>query len=427
MRSTTRAAIVTMCAIVAMGLATVPAHAATPGQLDKFFSGDGKQTTFSRGGTGYAVAIDGNDRIVVAGYTLSGQTDLAVARFLPNGTPDTSFGGDGRITTDLGGTDYGFDIAIHPDGGIVVVGERDTASGSKAAVVRYLPRGKRNKDFGGGDGIVLTSFGKKYQGANAVVIGASGNITIGGFTSNGSTAKWALARYGPRGVLDKSFGGDGKVTVDLSPADERINDMVIAEGGRVVAAGYAEAGITPRFAVAKFQLNGALDKDFGHKGANMVDVSKGADIALGLGQGADGSLVAVGHAANGGRDDWGLAAFGPNGRLNDHFGGDGIRLLELGPQYEFASGTAVQPNGRVVVVGRASRKNSGDDFGVFRLKPNGAYDNNFSNDGRAYVNFFGGSDTARSVVLQANGKIVVAGEATDHGKRRMAVARLVGR
>ncbi len=64
-----------------------------------------------------------------------------------------------------------FDVAIHPDGGIVVAGERDTAAGSKAAVVRYLPRGKRNKDFGGGDGIVLTSFGKKYQGANAVVIG----------------------------------------------------------------------------------------------------------------------------------------------------------------------------------------------------------------------------------------------------------------
>ena len=181
---------------------------------------------------GYAVAIDGNDRIVVAGYTLTGQTDLAVARFLPNGTPGHELrSGTGASSPTSVAPTTGSTSRSIPTAASWWRASAIPRAGSKAAVVRYLPRGKRNKDFGGGDGIVLTSFGKKYQGANAVVIGASGNITIGGFTSNGSTAKWALARYGPRGVLDKSFGGDGKVTVDLSPADERINDMVIADGG----------------------------------------------------------------------------------------------------------------------------------------------------------------------------------------------------
>ena len=428
MHRVVRSALVLVGAAVAAGLVGVPARAATPGQLDRFFSGDGKQTAFPGGGTGYAVAIDGNDRIVVAGYTLTGRTDVALARFLPNGKPDKSFGGDGRVVTDLGGTDYAFDVAIHPDGGIVVAGERDTRQGSRAAVVRYLPKGKRNRDFGGGDGIVLTGFGKKYQGANAVVVGASGNITIGGFTSNGSTAKWALARFGPHGVLDRHFGGDGKVTVNLAQADEQINDMVIADGGRIVATGYAASGITPRFALARFLLNGSLDKRFGKKGGvNLVEVSKGSDIAFGLGQGTDGSLYAAGYAQNRSHDDWAVVAFGANGRLNQRFANDGIRVLPMGPRYEFAYGAAVQPNGRIVVVGRAARKGSGDDLGVFRLKPDGAFDKNFSADGRAYVNFFGGIDTGRDVVLQANGKIVVAGEATDHGTRRMAVARLIGR
>jgi uncharacterized delta-60 repeat protein len=427
-----RSLVVVVCATAILGCVAGTALAgtalaATPGRLDRFFSGDGRQTAFIRGGIGYAVAIDGHDRIVVAGYTLTRHTDLALARFLPNGTPDDSFGGDGRVTTDLGGSDYAFDVAIHPDGGIVVAGERDTRHGSRAAVVRYHPKGARNRDFGGGDGIVLTSFGKRYQGANAVVIGASGNITIGGFTSNGSTAKWALARFGPRGVLDKDFGGDGKVTVDLAPADEQINDLAIADGGRVVATGYAASGITPRFALARFLLSGSLDKRFGRRGGvNLVDVSKGSDIAFALGQGSGGSLVAAGYAQNRRHDDWAIVAFGPRGRLNQHFGGDGKRVLQLGPRYEFAYGTAVQPNGKVVVVGRATRKGSGDDMGVFRFKPNGDYDRNFSGDGRAFVNFFGGSDTGRDVVLQSNGKIVVAGDATDHGTRRMAVARLVG-
>ena len=414
-------------AMPVVDVAAVSARAPEPGQLDPTFAGDGKRTTFTRGSTGYAVAIDENDRIVVAGYSLTGQTNLAVARFLPNGMPDTSFSRDGQVTTDLGGTDYAFDVAIHPDGGIVVAGERDTATGSRAALVRYLPRGKRNRDFGGGDGIVLTSFGKQYQGANAVVVGASGNITIGGFTSNGSTARWALARFGPRGTRDRSFGGDGRVTVDLAPADEQINDLVLAEQGRIVAAGYAAGGTTPRFAIAKFRLNGSLERGFGHRGTNLVDLSAGSDIAFGLAEADDGSLLAAGYAENGGRDDWGLAAFGSRGRLERRFGGDGIRILQLGSQYEFAYGAAFQPNGKIVVVGRSSRAGRGDDFGVFRLKDNGAFDKSFGGDGRAYISFFGRSDTARDVVLQPNGKVVVAGEATDGRIRRMAVARLVGR
>ncbi len=64
---------------------------------------------------------------------------------------------------------------------------------------------------------------------------------------------------------------------------------------------------------------------------------------------------------------------------------------------------------------------------MFRLKDNGAFDKSFGGDGRAYISFFGRSDTARDVVLQPNGKVVVAGEATDGGIRRIALARLVGR
>ena len=131
------------------------------------------------------------------------------------------------------------------------------------------------------------------------------------------------------------------------------------------------------------------------------------------------------QVANGGNGDWGVLRYGPNGRLDDTFSRDGIRILAFGPEYEFARSIVAQPNGRIVVVGRI-RRNDDDRFGIVRLKPNGAYDRNFSKDGRAAVGFGGGTDTARSVVLQDNGKIVVAGEATDRGSRRFAVVRLLG-
>jgi uncharacterized delta-60 repeat protein len=156
----------------------------------------------------------------------------------------------------------------------------------------------------------------------------------------------------------------------------------------------------------------------------VTDVANGTDTAYGVTEQADGKLIVVGHVANGGKADWGVLRYGPNGRLDETFHGDGIRILSFGPDYEFAQASAVQSNGRIVVVGRI-RRSGEDHFGVVRLKPNGAYDLSFSKDGRVIVNFAGGDDTARDVALADNGRIVVAGEGFDRGSRRFAVARLL--
>ena len=403
------------------GLA-MPAHA-DPGKLDTFFSGDGKATAFANGATGYAVAIDEKDRIVVAGSTQGAHPNFAVARFLPNGSPDTEFSKDGRVTANLGGADYAFDLAIQDDGKIVVAGERDTKSATSFAIVRFLPKGGLDKDFGGGDGIVLTDFGKRYQGANAVVVYPSGNIAAGGFASNGSTGRWAIARYGPRGVLDKEWGKDGRVTVDLSSSDEAIRDLLFVPGGKLVATGYAETNLTPKFAIARFRPKGDLDPNFGNKGVNLTDVSKGSDIGYGSALQEDGKIVLVGYANEGGKADWGLVRYGPNGHLDKTFGGDGKVVTKNSGEYEFASGVAIQSNGRIVVAGRAWRSGTGDNFAVFRYKPNGILDKSWSGNGKTFTDFGSGNDTARDVAIQSNGKIVVAGDGQVDAKHRFAVAR----
>ena len=101
---------------------------------------------------------------------------------------------------------------------------------------------------------------------------------------------------------------------------------------------------------------------------------------------------------------------------------NGKKRREQMEQLQQAS--AVQSNRRIVVVGRI-RRNDDDQFGIVRLKTNGDYDRSFSDDGRLIVDFDGGSDTARDVALQANGRIVVAGEGTDRGRRRFGVVRLL--
>ena len=417
-----RSLVTAMSALVVLtGVGT--SAVAAPGKLDTMFSGDGHATAFPKGATGYAVAIDAKGRIVVAGYTLSANTRIAVARFRPNGTLDPNFGeGDGRVATDLGGTDYAFDVAIGPSGRILVAGTRERRSGSRMAVAALTRRGALNRSFSS-DGVAYVSFGKRFQSANALTITGAGKIVLGGSTSNGSTSRWALARLNPDGSRDRSFGGDGRVTLDLSRSGEQINDLTPVPGGKIVAVGSVESGLSPRIAIARLSPGGAPDRTFGKRGVKLTNVGNGADTAYGVTRQPDGKLVVVGHVANGGKADWGVLCYGANGRRDPTFHGDGIRILRFGPDYEFAQASAVQSNARIVVVGRIRRSNN-DQFGVVRLKANGSYDLSFSTDGRLAVDFDGGSDTARDVVLQANGKIVVVGEATVGGTRRVAVARL---
>jgi uncharacterized delta-60 repeat protein len=409
---------------LAITLVALPAQAA-PGSLDPFFNGTGKNTAFASGATGYAVAIDHQGRIVVVGYTLTAKTQISVARFLPDGHLDPSFGGGtGRVTTDLGGTDYAFDVAIQKDGRIVVAGERDMANSSEFAVVRYGIHGVLDASFSG-DGRAFIGFGRRYQGANAVAIGGSGNIVVGGFASNGTSSHWALARLRPNGTLDPSFGKAGKVLTEVSPTNEQIEDLVIGSGGTITAAGFAEASLVPQFAIAQYLIGGRLDPSFAHGGKNLIDVSAGSDIGYGLARQRDGKFVIAGFASNHGQSDWGLARVGVHGRLDAAFGNGGKVVTHFTAAYEYAYGVIVQTNGKIIVVGRAGGAGRGPDFCVARYRIAGKLDDTFGGGGRVFTDFDKGEDTARGVALQTNGKIVVAGEAQIGSKRRMAAARYV--
>ena len=81
---------------------------------------------------------------------------FALTRYNPNGSLDTSFSGDGKLTTDFGGAEHAFAIALQADGKIIVAG-RSTA-GDDFALARYNPNGSLDTGFSG-DGKLTTNFG----------------------------------------------------------------------------------------------------------------------------------------------------------------------------------------------------------------------------------------------------------------------------
>ncbi len=267
------------------------------GDLNSSFGGDGKVTTaFDEGAEAHAVALQDDGKIVVAGATLQGggaDTEFALARYNPDGSLDTTFDGDGKVVTGFGGGDYATSIAIQEDGKIVVAGIT-VLGDSDFALARYNPDGSLDPTFDG-DGKVSTDFSSsRFDTGRAVAIDRRGRIVVAG----DSAGDLAFARYKPDGSLDQSFIGDGKVITDSGVA----RSLAIDDAGRIVAAG-SDGG---NFLVVRLLPSGHADLSFGHEGRATTAGSDEAG-ARGLAIDPDGRIVVAGSTA--GEGDFRLARY----------------------------------------------------------------------------------------------------------------------
>ena len=223
---------------------------------------------------------------------------------------------------------------------------------------------------------------------------------------------------GAPGVLDKSFGGDGKVTTHVDGSGE-INDVASMGDGRLVAAGYADN----RIAVARYRRDGSRDKTFSGDGwaATLVGAvaSQGNAVVIQSG----GKILVAGSASNGGDDDFAVVRFQSGGGLDKKFSGDGKVTTPVGPGADRAHAIALQPDGKILVAGQANN-GSDQDFAVVRYRPNGALDMQFGGTGKVMLDIDGATDVANDIAVKGNGKIILGGVASVMGTSRFAVARL---
>jgi uncharacterized delta-60 repeat protein len=219
------------------------------GKLDGTFDGDGKrQVGFGEDESAGAVAIDTQNRIVVAG---SKGSSLALTRLTgTNGATDTSFGQSGTVVTSIPGfTSFeASNLLIQSGNRIVVVGSAVSGTNRNFVLARYLSNGKLDTTFGvGGTGIVVTDFGSTDI-AGGAFFSADGGLIVSG----NSGAKFALASYTADGVLKSSFGNGGKIVGDLTGAGSASAGGVsvakgpgrrfVIAGGRFGAARFLDAG-----------------------------------------------------------------------------------------------------------------------------------------------------------------------------------------
>ena len=372
------------------------------------------------------MAAPANGKIVAVGTAdESGISHFALARYNTDGTLDASFSGDGKQTTDFGGSDVVNGVALQPDGKIVTVGATSFgvsgfSSQGAFALARYNANGSPDLSFSG-DGRQTSGFA---DGASGVALQSDGKIVAVGTDDvpgdDADGGDFALARYNPNGSLDPTFSGDGKQTTDFGPFD-LASGVAIQANGKIVVVGDGGSGGANDFALARYNANGSLDTTFSGDGKQTTDfggTGEQSEGAAGVALQADGKIVVVG-AGGAGADvvhhDFALARYNPNGSLDTGFSGDGKQTTDFGGLGGFpgegATGVAIQTNGKIVAVGATGGTNpNGNDseFALARYNANGALDTSFSGDGKQTTEF-GGDDAAGGVALQAGGKIVVAG------------------
>lgn len=239
------------------------------GTLDTGFSGDGQVATHLHSNLyaydiAKAIAAQTDGKILVTGSTGNGDGstnyhhNFGLVRYNTNGSLDTGFSGDGKLTTEVEDYARGYAVTVQVDGKILVAGEATitTPSGNPAypdfALVRYNANGSLDTGFSG-DGKVMTNLGSDDSG-RAVTVQTDGKILVAGR----SDGNFALVRYNANGTLDNSFSDDGKVITDLG-ADDSANSVTVQADGKILLTGISNG----YFSLVRYNANGSLDTSFG--------------------------------------------------------------------------------------------------------------------------------------------------------------------
>jgi uncharacterized delta-60 repeat protein len=269
------------------------------GEFDPSFSGDGIATLEGiRGPSVSAVTLTPDGSIVVAGSMFNGQDrDFLVARFSATGEPN--LGTTGFITDSFGtSSDEVSALAITPEGSIVVTGQTQFNNGARRFVLaRYLVNGTKDTSFGQA-GHVTAEFNDDITSSagSAITLQPDGKMIATGSVSNSAFAGIGLVRLLPNGQTDASFGNDGTVILDFEPSRTVGTDIALGPNGRIVVAGITFNFNSSDFALARLEPNGKLDLSFGNAGRQTTDFGGTSDRVNTLLRPSDGRLVLVGSS-----------------------------------------------------------------------------------------------------------------------------------
>jgi uncharacterized delta-60 repeat protein len=367
------------------------------------------------------------------------------------GILDATFGTSGVVKTEDNRDIYATDL--QSDGKIVLVGSRYDANGTDVGVFRHNSDGSLDNSFGTSGAVIVDFFGKQDI-AKGVKVLADGKILIGAIVTEGTTKKYALVKLNADGSTDNSFGTSGKVVTNISGATSLgLTTMTVSANGKIILGGSADGfskaalavytstgdldvafdadgiiqpnsmveiqsiqvqtdgkiiigGNGSNFAtIVRINTNGSVDNTFGTSGkfTNNTMTFGGANTYINLA--SDGKIIGVfGSFATA---EINMIRLTTTGTLDTEFGTGGKTTLNTIPGNEYPTAIKLQANGKLLVTG-----SDGGSANIFltRVKADGTLDNTFGTNGTTVTSVReGGEDNAKTIAVQTDGKILIAG------------------
>lgn len=405
-----------------------------------------------------ALAVQADGTLIAAGAAgIGNRVDFALARYLPDGSLDTSFGTDGKVVTHFIGSapgrgSYARAIVVQPDGKLVAAGvvyQGNYWSMRPAwAIARYLPHGALDSSFGSG-GMVTTAMAGAHMGYYAVptlalqpdgkLVFSAHDVTGVKFEKDRAQFGFLLIRYLPDGSIDRTFAENGSAITGFPGWFASARALSVQPDGKLVAAGFTAIDGVDHFALARYLSDGSLDPSFGAGGVVAAVIRAEGSGRVGQGfmnRGAfalelqpDGKLIVAGASEGLERRHavFALARFLPNGSPDPSFGTAGQVTTDFG-NGGVAFAVVLQPDNKVVVAGTTGIADLGptdgkwpcEKFALARYLPNGTLDRTFGADGKVIGDQCG---RPMAVGLQLDGKLIVAGRTMVGERLTFSLAR----
>jgi uncharacterized delta-60 repeat protein/gliding motility-associated-like protein len=404
------------------------------GELDPTFGTGGKVSVdFSNDrDEAFTIKVQNDQKLVIAGLSKeSGNNDFSLTRLNPDGSMDNSFGENGKVVHSLGQySDFISDIGFQSDGKIIAIGNSNMINAasevtSVIAVCRYNIDGTLDNTFGN-NGKVTYDLSRAYNIANAGYIQSDDKIIVVGYTGLNGSRNFFVVRLNPDGSLDNSFGVGGQKVIDFGGFDYEAKSVSVSNDGKIYAAGYSLDNNTFRSEIAICCLNsdGSFHSNFANNGELILSLGGIGSEASGIGITSSNEIIVSGYNATAAADNFALVKLSSSGKLMNSFGGTGIVFTNLGSNSSQSRSMVIQPDDKIIVSGYNVPNNSIQaDFATVRYNSDGSIDEKFGNKGIAITDFFGSDDMLNAVVLQQDGKVVVAGYVFNGTSNDFGIAR----
>jgi uncharacterized delta-60 repeat protein len=373
----------------------------------------------------FAVSATTENQYYAAGFTtVTDDSHMAIARFGPTGGLDTAFGLNGIATVNVAvgagkKAELARSVVIQSDGKIVIAGpmEHDTAAtGDSArdtdiAIARFDTTGQLDQTFGT-SGITRldlstgTMSGEAFRGDTVwglTLLPGDNLLIVGGKLADGTSRTdldYAVVKLTASGTLDKTFGTNGLVTLDIGTGNDSPRTAIVQPDGKILVSGHTSNVGVVTTVLFRLLPDGTFDSSFGRDGvvnvALLPFVAEAYDVAL---QGQHLVIAGYGRDTSAGTVDIISARFLTDGTWDKTYGDGGVTVIDVAGQDDRSRTLKVLPDQHVLIIGQGKPTTTSQDGAVVLLTPNGQRETKLNGNGVALIDFGGATDALFGLVL----------------------------